>query len=73
MAAVQTSGFQQAIEAVEALSLNDQAELVKILQNRLHADRRQTIVQEVQEIRQEAAQGNLSFGTVDDFLAELDG
>jgi glycerol kinase len=73
MAAVQTSGFQQAIEAVEALSLNDQAELVKILQNRLHADRRQTIVQEVQEIRQEAAQGNLSFGTVDNFLAELDG
>jgi ribosome recycling factor len=56
MKVIQTSSSQQAIEAVEALSPTDQAELIKILQKRLQADRRQELVSEVQEVRQEASQ-----------------
>ncbi|MBE9095308.1 hypothetical protein [Tychonema sp. LEGE 07203] len=68
----QTSQFQQALEAVEALSLEDQAMLLDILQNRLRQQRRNELLKEVAEVRQEYAEGNVKFGYVADFMAELD-
>lgn len=67
-----TSPFQQAIEAVENLSLEDQAMLLDILQKRLNQQRRAELVKEIAEVRKEYAEGNVHFGSVDDFLAELD-
>lgn len=66
------SAFQQAIEAVEALSLEDQAMLLEILQNRQREQRRNELLQEVAEVRQEYAKGNVQYGTVAEFLVELD-
>ena len=40
----QTSQFQQALEAVEVLSLEDQAMLLDILQNRLRQQRRHELL-----------------------------
>ena len=68
----QISQFQQALEAVEVLSLEDQAMLLDILQNRLRQQRRNELIKEVAEVRQEYAEGNVEFGSVADFIAELD-
>lgn len=68
----QTSRLQQAIDVAEALSLEEQQLLLEILAKRLHRKQRQQLLEEVQEIRQEVAQGKIKYGSVKDFLAELD-
>jgi hypothetical protein len=65
----QISGFQNALNAVESLSLDDQLALLDLLHNRLKLRQRHQIVQEV---RQEFMEGKFKNGSVDDFLAELD-
>jgi len=67
-----TSSFQQMVEAVEAMPLDEQEILLDIQQMRLSASRRSQLVQEVAEVRQEYAEGKVKFGSVDDFLADLD-
>ena len=69
---LKASLFQEALDAVEALSLDDQIELLSVLNNRLNLRQRQQIVQEVREAQQEYREGKFQSGTVDDFLAELD-
>ncbi len=69
---MKTSALQQAIESVESLPIEDQEILLDILQKRLHERRRTNLYQEVREIKQEFAEGNAKFGSVDEFLAELD-
>lgn len=69
---LQTSQFQQAIEVVEALSSEEQQVLLEILLKRLQRQRRQQLVSTVQEVRQEVTEGVIQFGSVDDFLAELE-
>jgi ABC-type Fe3+/spermidine/putrescine transport system ATPase subunit len=68
----QTSRLQQAIDIAEALSLEEQQLLLEILAKRLHRKQRQQLLEEVQEIRQEVAEGGIKYGSVKDFLAELD-
>lgn len=69
---MKTSALQQAIESVESLPIEDQEILLDILQKRLQERRRTNLYQEVREIKQEFAEGNVKFGSVDQFLAELD-
>ena len=69
---MKTSALQQAIESVESLPIEDQEILLDILQKRLQERRRTNLYQEVREIKQEVAEGNIKFGSVDQFLAELD-
>ena len=69
---IQTSRFQQAIEIIETLSLDDQEILLDILKKRLHDQRRAQMCQEVIETRQEYGEGKVTFGDVDDFLALQD-
>lgn len=68
----QISQFQQALEAVEVLSSEDRAMLLDILQNRLRQQRRNELLKQVREVRQEYGEGNVEFGSVADFMAELD-
>ena len=67
-----TSQFQLAIEAVEALSLEDQGMLLEVLQRRIYQQRRNQLLEEIALVRQEYAEGNVKFGSVEDFLEELD-
>ncbi|ACK68783.1 hypothetical protein PCC7424_0315 [Gloeothece citriformis PCC 7424] len=67
-----TSKFQQILETVEALNLEDQEILIDILQKRFYQHKRQQLAQEIKEIRQEYQQGKVKFGTVADLMAELD-
>ncbi len=68
----QISQFQQALEAVEVLLLKYQAMLIDILLNRLRQQQRNELLKEVVEVRQEYADENVKFGSVADFIAELD-
>ncbi len=68
----QSSTFQQAIETIETLSLDDQEALLELLQKRLIERRRKALIREIAEVRQEYAQGQVIFGAVADFMAELD-
>lgn len=68
----QSSTFQRAIETIETLSLNDQEALLELLQKRLIEQRRKILMREVAEVCQEYAQGQVQFGSVADFMAELD-
>ena len=69
---MKTSALQQAIESVESLPIEDQEILLDILQIRLQERRRTNLYQEVRAIKQEFAEGNVKFGSVEQFLAELD-
>ena len=66
------SVFQQAIATVEALSVEDQTILIEIIQNRLKQKKRDRLKQEVEDVRQEYREERVKFGSVEDFLAELD-
>ncbi|NJL55252.1 hypothetical protein HC928_08745 [bacterium] len=68
----QSSTFQRAIETIETLSLNDQEALLELLQKRLIEQRRKILMREIAEVRQEYAQGQVQFGSVADFMTELD-
>ena len=70
--ALKTSLFQDALTAIDALSLDDQAALIDVLNNRLKLRQRQQVVKEVREVQQEYREGKFKSGSVDDFLAELD-
>lgn len=67
-----TSTFQKVIEAVEALSPEEQAILVNIIHKRLQQQRRDELLQAVAESRQAYAEGNIRSGSVSDLLKELD-
>ncbi|TYQ26561.1 hypothetical protein [Pseudanabaena sp. UWO310] len=69
---LETPSFQKAIDAVEALSLQDQVVLLNILSNRLKQRQSQQVIQEVKEVQQEYLEGKVKFGSVSDFLADLD-
>lgn len=69
---LQSSRFQQAIDVIEALSLEEQQHLLDLLSKRLQQQRRRQIFKEVEDIHQEIAQENIRYGSVKDFLAELD-
>ena len=69
---LKTSRFQQAIEAIEALSFDDREILLDLLKKRLHEQRCAQMSQEIAEIQQEYREGNATIRTVDDFLMALD-
>jgi len=72
MTTTQTSLYQKALEAVEALSLEDQKELIATLNNRFNLRQRQQLLAEIQEVQAEYKSGQVKFGSVNDFLEELD-
>ena len=66
------SVFQKAIATVEALSVEDRGILIEVIQNRLRQKKRDLLKQEVEDVRQEYREEQVEFGSVEDFLAELD-
>lgn len=67
-----SSSFQQALEAVEALPVDDQVVLLDILHKRLVEHKREQLRCEVAEAEADYANGNVKRGTVNDFMAELE-
>ncbi|MFB2938573.1 hypothetical protein ACE1B6_25265 [Aerosakkonemataceae cyanobacterium BLCC-F154] len=70
--AEKTSTLQKAIEVVEALSPDEQAILIDIIDKRLKQQRREQLLQEVAESERDYALGNVHRGSVSYLLAERD-
>ena len=69
---VEFSTFQQVIETVEALPVDEQMLLVEIIRKRLVDQRRAELVIEVAEARLAYQAGDVRRGTAEDLLRELD-
>ncbi|MBF2009571.1 MAG: hypothetical protein IGS49_30150 [Chlorogloeopsis fritschii C42_A2020_084] len=66
------STLQQALDIVEALDPEEQAILVDIISKRLSQQRRNELLKEVTQARQDYQQSNVKRGSVADLMAELD-
>ena len=67
-----TSTFQSALSAIEALSIEEQTLLIEIIQKRLQQQKRNQLKQEIEEVRQEYREGKVTFGSVEDFMNEIE-
>ena len=68
----ETSQFQEAIEAVEALPPDDQMLLIDIIQRRLVEKRRSEIAQAGAETLKAVREGRAKFGTLDDLRRDIE-
>lgn len=66
-----SSRFQEVIENVESLPLDDQALLVKIIRRRLIENRRAELAAEIVETRSAYQRGEVRRGTVAELMEEL--
>lgn len=66
------STFQEALDTVESLSIDEQTMLIEIIQNRLREQRRKELIENVTQSEQDYAQGNFHRGSVDDLMMELE-
>ena len=71
MDAAKTVGFQDALEIVESLPEPQQDELLEILRRRRRERRRDALADRIAEARSEYDRGEVSRGTVDDLMKEL--
>lgn len=64
--------FQEALEIVESLSDDQQETLINILRRRQTERRRDLLAQNVAKARAEYQRGEVSRGSVDDLMRELE-
>ncbi|WP_414619118.1 hypothetical protein [Calothrix sp. CCY 0018] len=64
--------LQKAIDAVEALEPEEQAMLLDIISKRLTQERRNGLIIDVAQARDDYQKGNVKRGSVADLMAELD-
>lgn len=70
--AVQSLSFQDLIDAVESLPLDDQSMLVELINKRIIEKRRAELVSEVEEAREAFRKGEVKRGTVEDLMKDLE-
>jgi hypothetical protein len=68
---MQTIPFNQILEIIDALSLDEQNDLINIVKHRQIEKRREEIAVNITKAHQEYQQGKVFRGTVDDVIAEL--
>jgi hypothetical protein len=65
-------GFQELIESVEALPIEDREMLVEIINKRIIEQRREQLVADMEEALEAYKRGDVHIGTVNDLLKDLD-
>ncbi|MCX6669058.1 MAG: hypothetical protein NTV25_04525 [Methanothrix sp.] len=65
-------GFQELIESVEALPIEDREMLVEIINKRIIEQRRERLVADMEESLEAYKRGDVHMGTADDLLKDLD-
>lgn len=65
------SSFQELIESVEALPLEDREILVEIINKRIIEQRREELEADMEESLEGYRRGEVRIGTVDDLLRDL--
>ena len=71
MSSAHTSTFDQALDAVERLTLDEQAELTEIVRRRIAESRREQILKDVEDSRREFANGGGKAMTAEEIIREL--
>ena len=66
-----TIPFNQILEMIDDLSLEEQEELINIVRHRKIEQRREEIANNIAQANQEYQQGNVFRGSVDQVIAEL--
>jgi hypothetical protein len=66
------SSFQELLESVESLPLDDQQMLLDIINMRIIEKRRDELVADMEESLEAYRKGDVRIGTVDDLLRDLD-
>ncbi len=69
--AVQTLSFQDLIEAVEAMPLEDQSIFVELINKRIIEKRRAELVADVEDSRRAFESGNVKRGSLRDLMKDL--
>ena len=69
--AADSLSFQDLIEAVESMPLDDQSMLVEIINKRILEKRRIDLIAEVEESREAFKRGEFKRGTIEDLLKDL--
>jgi hypothetical protein len=69
--AAQSLSFQELIDAVESLPLDDQSMLVELINKRITEKRRAELVAEVHDARNALKNGEVKRGTVEDLMKDL--
>ena len=69
--AVHSLSFQDLIEAVESMPLEDQSMLVELINKRIIEKRRAELVAEVQDARSAFKRGDVKRGTFEDLMKDL--
>jgi hypothetical protein len=69
--AVHSLSFQDLIEAVESMPLDDQSMLVELINKRIIEKRRGELVAEVQKARGAFKRGEAKRGTLEDLMKDL--
>lgn len=67
----QPANFNQILEQIDALSLDEQDDLIQIVRHRQIEKRRDEIAENINKSHQEYKKGQVVRGTVDEILAEL--
>jgi hypothetical protein len=70
--AISKSSFQELIESVEALPIEDREILMEIVNKRIIEQRREELVADMEASLQAYRQGDVRSGTVDDLLKDLE-
>ncbi|MBD2178576.1 hypothetical protein H6F42_16790 [Pseudanabaena sp. FACHB-1998] len=63
--------FQQIIDSIEGLSIEDQDYLFELIRKRRIESRRQEILANSEEVRKSFKEGTAKRGSVDDLIADL--
>ena len=63
--------FQDLIDAVETMPLDDQAMLVNLISKRIQEKRRAKLLAEVQETRDAFSRGEVNRGSFEDLMKDL--
>jgi len=72
MSESQTVTFQQALDSVEALPGYQQDDLIEIIRRRRIEQRREELAASIKETEEAYERGELTGGTVEDLMRELD-
>jgi hypothetical protein len=67
----QTSQFNQILEMIDNLSLDEQEDLINIVRHRQIEQRREEIAHNIAQSHQEYQEGKVFRGAIDDIIAEL--
>ncbi len=68
---MKTATFDEALDIIESLPEDQKESIIEIVKHRLIEDRRNLLVQNIKEAREEYSRGEARRGTVDDLIREI--